>query len=643
MSDKEPFIKPEIILPETTFKAIVLGFVLSALLAAANAYLGLLLGMTVSASIPAAVISMAVLRMFRKHNILENNIVQTAASSGESIAAGVIFTFPALVLMNYWTQFNYWETVTIALSGGALGILFTIPLRKALIVKEKLSFPEGVATAEVLKSGDKGTMLKFLISGSIIGAVLKFVIEGMKIWSSQFQFAAIFKSKIFFYFGTYLTPAVMAVGYIVGLNIAALVFLGGAISWYIAIPAYVWVNGVPPEVTDATAFGLGIWKSKIRYLGVGAMISGGIWAIISIRHSLRSSISQGMTSFGNNNASAAPSRTERDLPLKLILALLAIIIVAIVFIYFGEMKSIPLALVMAVLMIGGGFLFSAVAGYMAGLVGSSNNPISGVTIATILTSALILLVILGSGSPQGAASAILIGAVVCCAAAIAGDNMQDLKAGQVLGATPAKQQVMQFVGLFAGAIVIPPILNLLNAAYTIGSEKLSAPQASLMRSVAEGVFGGSLPWNFIITGVALGIVIIACDQFLARRNSSFRMPVLAVAVGMYLPLYLDTAMFMGGVIAWLANRFFRKNENNTNHGVAKSAAENAGLLFASGLITGEALLGVFLAIPIALSGNENVIRFFDFALPDVVGFGVLILCCVVLYTAIRGTYRKNVG
>lgn len=639
----QPFIKPEAILPETTVKAIVLGFVLSALLGAANAYLGLLLGMTVSASIPAAVISMAVLKMFRKNNILENNIVQTAASSGESIAAGIIFTFPALVLMNYWTEFNYWETVIIALAGGALGILFTIPLRHALIVKEKLSFPEGVATAEVLKAGDKGALMKYLISGSFIGAGLKLVIEGMKLWNTQFQFSLL-KGKFYFYFGTYLTPAVMAVGYIVGLNIAALVFLGGAISWYFAIPGYIFVNGVPPEVTDATAFGISLWKTKVRYLGVGAMISGGIWAIISIRNSLAGSLSHGIAAF-KNRGKAAPEtlRTERDMPMTWILGLLAVILIAIVVIYFKEVQSLPLALVMTALMVAGGFLFSAVAGYMAGLVGSSNNPISGVTIATILTSALILLALLGSDLQQGAASAILIGAIVCCAAAIAGDNMQDLKAGQVLGATPAKQQLMQFVGLFAGTIAIPPVLNLLHSAYHIGSEKLPAPQASLMRSVAEGVFGGNLPWNIIIIGGIIGIAIIVLDEYLKKRNSNFRTPVLAVAVGMYLPLYLDTAIFLGGIIAWLAERFYKKNEGNPNHISSKAISENAGLLFASGLITGEAILGILLAIPIALSGDENVLKFFDMQFPDAVGFVVLLGCCVLLWKSVTGAYRKQIN
>lgn len=640
-SEHKPFIDHQTILPETTVKAVALGFLLSAVLAGANAYLGLLLGMTVSASIPAAVISMAVLKLFRKSNILENNVVQTAASAGESLAAGVIFTLPALVLMQYWTEFNYIETTLIALSGGILGVLFTIPLRNALIVREKLKFPEGVATAEVLKVGNQGgALLKHLIIGSLLGAVVKFAIEGLKLWGSKFQIGTIVQGKGFLYFGTYLTPAVMAVGYIVGLNIAILVFMGGAISWYIAIPAYVGYFGAP-EGADAASFGLELWSTKIRYLGVGAMIIGGLWAIFSIRGSLLTAIRHGITTMKQTKDQAsAVIRTEYDTPMGWVILGVGVLIVPIFIIYLREVESVAISALMAILMVNAGFLFSAVAGYMAGLVGSSNNPISGVTIATILTSALILVVLVGTDSPIGGASAILIGAVVCCAAAIAGDNMQDLKSGYILGATPFRQQIMQVVGVVAAALVLAPILNLLNDAYVIGSPNLSAPQASLMQSVAEGVFGGELPWDIIGIGCGIGALIIIADLFLEKKNSNFRMPVLAVAVGMYLPLYLDTAIFIGGIIAWLVNRFYKKQKGAEQFKTARIASDNAGLLFASGLITGEALLGIFMAIPIAISGDSDVMKFFDFQLPDVVGLGFLVLCCLLLYTTITRTYKR---
>lgn len=655
-TEHKPYIPATTFLPEITVKAIVLGIVLSAVLGAANAYMGLFLGLTVSASIPAAVLSMAILRAFRTSNVLENNIVQTAASAGESLAAGVIFTLPALVLMNYWTEFSYWETTLIAGTGGMLGVLFTIPLRNALIVKEKLMFPEGLATAEVLKAGNEGgSFMKYLVYGSIIGGVIKLVIEGFKIWGGHFEASALVKGKGFLYFGTYLTPAVMAVGYIVGLNISILVLLGGAITWYIGIPAHIGINGLP-EGTEVMAHANWLYKNQIRYLGVGAMIIGGLWAIISIRGSLVSAVREGITAFKKTKEqNAAIIRTEYDTPMQWVIIGIGVLLVPIFIIYYREIQMMEITALMTILMVIAGFMFSAVAGYMAGLVGSSNNPISGVTIATILSCALILAALLGTDSPVGAASAIMIGAVVCCAAAIAGDNMQDLKAGYVLGATPRNQQYMQVIGVVAAALVMAPVLNLLNNAYVIGSEKLTAPQATLMKSVAMGVFGGELPWDYIFGGIAIGVLIIILDQVLARRGSNFRMPVLAVAVGMYLPMYLDTAIFFGGVVAWLVDRHFKKEKlataprtdaaleipnANIDAETRKGNAEKTGLLFASGLITGEALVGVAMAVPIGYYEDDNVMRLTENPLPDWVGLVVFVGCCAALYYAVVKTKEE---
>ncbi len=646
----KPYIPASTILPEITVKAIILGIMLSALLGAANAYMGLFLGLTVSASIPAAVMSMAILKLFRNSNILENNIVQTAASAGESLAAGVIFTLPALVLMGYWTEFNYLETTMIAATGGVLGVLFTIPLRNALIVKEKLLFPEGLATAEVLKVGNEGGgFLKYLVVGSVVGGAVKLIIEGFKLWGGHFEASALIKGKGFLYFGTYLTPAVMAVGYIVGLNISFLVLLGGVISWYIAIPTSIAINGVP-EGTDLMDHAGYLYSSQIRYLGVGAMIIGGLWAIISIRSSLGSAVKEGVSAFKKTkDHTAAVLRTEYDMPMQWVIIGIGVLLVPIFIIYYREIQMLEISIFMTILMVIAGFVFSAVAGYMAGLVGSSNNPISGVTIATILSCALILAALLGTDSPVGAASAIMIGAVVCCAAAIAGDNMQDLKSGYMLGATPRNQQYMQVIGVVAAALVMAPVLNLLHNAYTIGSAKLAAPQATLMKSVAMGVFGGELPWNYIYGGIGIGVLIIIIDQVLARRGSNFRMPILAVAVGMYLPMYLDTAIFFGGAVAWLVERYFKKHElavaNRTNSAIEtptagvdmemrKGNAEKAGLLFASGLITGEALMGVGMAFPIWYYDNDEVMKLTDNPLPDWVGLTVFIACCAGLYYAV---------
>lgn len=626
-----PYIGPERSLPEITVKAFFLGALLSIILSGANAYLGLFAGMTVSASIPAAVLSMAVLRLFRKHNILENNIVQTAASAGESLAAGVIFTFPALILMGYWTEFNYLETVLIALCGGVLGVLFTIPLRSALIVKQKLQFPEGVATSEVLKTGETGgNAVRYLIWGGLAGAAVKFIEAGFKLWSGVFEAATLAGNRVYAYFGMNLSPALIAVGYIVGVRIASLVFIGGVISWWIAIPLYIAYNGAPAG--EAVAIGGDIWSAQIRYLGVGAMVVGGLWALVSLRGAIVEAVNSGLSAVRRTKDATKVLRTEMDTPMSWVIIAIGAMIVPVFIIYIREIEHVGITAMMSILMVIAGFLFSAVAGYMAGLVGSSNNPISGVTIATILTSALILLALLGSGAEKGPAAAILIGAVVCCAAAIAGDNMQDLKAGHILGATPRNQQIMQMVGVTAAALTLPLVLQLLNTAYGFGPptdtqpDSLAAPQATLMESVARGVFDGNLPWTMVWIGVALGILIILADQYQLRRGSDFRIPVLAVAVGLYLPFELDSAIMAGGIIAWLVSRYHQQQGRG-----AKATEAGPGLLFASGLITGEALIGIFLAIPVAIYGTTDVLALTENPLPSLIGLAVVLGISYWLY------------
>ena len=655
----KPYISPETRLNELTFRSIILGAFLSVVLGAANAYFGLFSGLTVSASIPAAVISMAILKAFKNANILENNMVQTAASAGESLAAGVIFTIPALVIMGYWKEFNYAETTLIAICGGILGVLFTIPLRSALIVKEKLMFPEGVATAEVLKTGDKGgESVKYLVYGSLIGGVFKLGTEALNLWHGVFEKATLINQKAYLYFSLNLSPALVAVGYIVGLNIATLVFMGGVITWWVGIPTYIGVYGfdtVAAEMVTAGKFasinevnadtlGGALWSARLRYLGVGAMIVGGLWALFSLKSALGTAFSSGLKAFKAGSQKMSETlRTELDTPMSWVLMGVGVMIVPIFFIYLSIIQEVPITLFMALVMVIAGFLFSAVAGYMAGLVGSSNNPISGVTIATILSTALLLLLLMGTSDPgRGAAGAILVGAVVCCAAAIAGDNLQDLKAGHVLGATPRNQQVMQMIGVIAGALLIAPVLNLLLESKGIGSptpehdDPLTAPQATLMMSVASGIFGGKLPWNIISIGGGLGVVIILVDQYLKKIGSSFKMPVLAVAVGLYLPFELDSAIFVGGVIAWMLDRSFRKNN------IAKERSEiasNGGLLIASGLITGEALMGILVALLVSFGLDITVSE-----VPiggSYLGLVLLILILVYLYRAVLGISKKS--
>ncbi len=642
-----PYIPASQSLPEITVKAIILGFILSAVLAGANAYLGLKVGLTVSASIPAAVMSMAILRFFRTSNILENNIVQTAASAGESLAAGVIFTLPALLMLQYWQGFDFLATMSIALTGGVLGVLFTIPLRRALIIEAQLQFPEGVATGEVLKAGSEGGEgARYIALAGVAGALLKLFQTGFRLVADSAA-SAVQAGRAVFGYGTELGVALLGVGYIVGLNIAVLVFAGGLISWLFGIPIYT-AMASPEELAAITGGATGydaalaVWSGRIRYLGVGAMALGGVWALLSlvkpIRDGIRSSLDAVRQARSGNRADIA--RTERDTPIHIVLwgtlAMSIPIFISFLFIVDQDALGITAGLYWATLAGGlifallAGFLFASVAGYMAGLVGSSNNPISGVTIATILSISLLLLWALGSQinfavdamqATTAAATAILVGAVVCCAAAIAGDNMQDLKAGYLVGATPFKQQIMQVVGVVAAALVLAPILDLLFQAYGLGdvfpregmdpSQALQAPQATLMSSVADGVFRQNLPWNMITIGALIAAAIIAADKYLERRGAGFRAPVLAVAVGIYLPLELTVPIFAGGLIAFLAQRSLRRRKRQIGgddaYEEAVQRAKRRGLLFASGLITGEALVGILLAIPFAAAQSTQVL------------------------------------
>lgn len=597
-------------LPEITIKAFILGVFLSMILAAANAYLGLFAGMTVSASIPAAVVSMGVFRLFKKSNILENNIVQTAASAGESLAAGVIFTLPAMVIMGEWDSFggkNYWWVTIIALFGGLLGVLFTIPLRRSLIVEGNLQFPEGIATAEVLETGQEGGKGVWTIGkAALVGGLFKISAKGIGLWPEAIE-GAKGVGRTIVYGGSNLSPALISVGYIVGLNIAVLIFLGGVANWYIAIPICAAFSNAAPDVNTVDR-AYDIWSSQTRYIGVGAMLIGGLWTIFKMRGSLLSGIKSGLKAYQKMaHEQVQIERTEKDMPMKWILILIIGSIVPLFLVYQVFVAKVSISLPMAVVMLIAGFLFSAVAGYMAGLVGSSNNPISGITIATIVVSSLLLLILMGKGAENGPAAAIIIGSVVCCAAAIAGDNMQDLKTGHIVGATPWKQQVMQILGTLSGALVIAPVLMLLHEAYGFSGEPglsqermadaLSAVQANLMASVSQGVFTGNMPWNFAYIGMAVAAAIIAVDMALEAKKSSFRMPVLAVAIGIYLPLELAVPIFAGGIIHWLAQQYHKRAKSSQEQ-IERS--NRRGLLFASGLITGEALTGILLAIPIVI-------------------------------------------
>ena len=577
---------------EITLKAFFLSIFLSIILSSAMVYLGLYAGMTISASIPAAIMSMGILRLFKNSNILENNIVQTAASAGESLAAGVIFTLPALLLIGYWDTISYWEVTKIAMVGGILGALFTVPLRRALILKAQLRFPEGVATAAVLKTGHETDAeksqqsLKIIGISALVGGFVKLGELAFSIWSSALGGAIAIKGAIFG-MGASLSPSLFSVGYIVGRNIGILAFTGGLISWAVAIPIYSYLYGFEGDNYFESANV--IWNAKIRYLGVGAMVVGGIWSVIQLAKPLIESIQLSLKTLKESSDNI--SLEERDLPINYVFVAIIAMLVPISLTYFGIIGSWTSAIILSFVMLIFGFLFSAVAAYMAGVVGSSNNPISGVTIATILFSSLLIISFFDIDSSKGAAAAILIGAVVCCAAAIGGDNLQDLKTGNIVGATPWKQQLMQLVGVVSAALTLGIVLTLLHEAYGIGSSDLPAPQAVLMTNVANGVFAGNLEWGMIYAGAILGIIIILIDQYQAYRKADFRVPILAVAIGIYLPIELTLPIFIGGMLNYIASK------------TASEEGKNNGLLIASGLITGEALMAIFIAVPLFFDKN----------------------------------------
>jgi putative OPT family oligopeptide transporter len=662
-----PVVAAERNIVEFTVKALVLGAVLSMVLAAANAYIGLLVGLTVSASIPAAAASMGILRLFKRSTILENNMVQTSASAGESLVAGIIFTIPALVMMKAWSGYEYGPIVAIAIIGGILGVAFTVPLRRALIVEAKLAFPEGQATAEVLKTGGierdehtetdghADTGFRRLLQAAGIGAAFKFIEGAVGLLAGNVATTQAWLAGKYLFLGNInISPALIGVGYIVGLNIAMLVFMGGVIGTLIGVPlnwafnseAIMTATGIDSATAwsqlDANQWGAlaGQAWQDCRRVGVGAMMVGGLWSLISLAKPLVEGVRSSMKAYRNTrDGGAAALRTEFDTPINYVLIVVLVSIIPLFMIFNFALAEYPdrlmISAIMTVLMLVFGFVFSSVAGYMAGLVGSSNNPISGVTIATVIVSALILLQLMGNeglAATLGPIAVIYLAGLICSAAAIAGDNMQDLKCGHVVGATPWRQQVFQVIGVVAAAVVIPLILQLLDNQYGIGrpspnpnaipNSVLAAPQAGLMQALAGGIFGAGIQWNFIMMGFALAVALIILDKIQEKRGSTFRFPVLAVAVGIYLPLGLSVPIFIGGVLAWLVKR--RSADLDDTQWTRR---EGLGLLVASGLITGEALMGVL----VALLAGAGV------ALPFIGGFGfaptlaLLGLAAVIFY------------
>lgn len=641
---RAPFVSADRSLPELTVKAIILGVLLAIVLGAANMYVGLRVGLTVSASIPAAVLSMGILRLFKNSNILENNIVQTFAASGQAVAAGVIFTIPALLLIDVdgapiWANVHVGETLLIALVGGVLGVLFTVPLRRAFVVEANLAFPEGVACAEVLETGERGGRgVGVLAGGIVVSAAYALLTNGIRLWADTVQGARRVGAAVFGG-GLTLSPILVGVGYIVGLRVASLLMLGGVLAWGILIPLFLTV-GIPGLV-EATPYAelppltaaLTVWTTKIRLVGGGAMVTGGLYTLWRTRDSLKRAFSarRGATAGGT------VPRTERDLDMRLVALAIGAMIVPIFLLYWYFTQNIVHALAAAVLMGIAGFFFSAVAGYMAGVVGSSNNPISGVTILTLVTASLLLLA-LGATGAQGITAALAVGAVICCAGALAGDTLQDLKTGMLVGSTPWKQQTAQMLGVVAFAGVAPFVLQLLVGAYGFAGPAnpggLAAPQSFLMARILQGIFGGTLDWNLVLLGMGIGIVLVL-----------FRLPVMAVAVGIYLPITATAPIFLGGLVAWWVNRRVAAKVAplpEPERRETTGRVEQSGLLFASGLIAGEAIMGILLAALIPFeptaAGGGDVERIVTFRLAPLLA-GLLLAASILVFGARLGRAR----
>ena len=594
-------------IPELNLRVILIGVALSIVMGSANVYLGLKAGMTVSASIPAAVMGMLVLkyigifnRQSKPGSILEANQIQTAASAGESLAAGIIFTMPALILIGIWQEFDMILTTVIAFTGGLLGILFMIPMRQVFIVSNEsnLKYPEGLACASVLEAGQETgdpKQASSIIKGIIIGALFKGLISFAGVLRGVLEIAVLSGNRILF-FGGDISPALMAVGFIVRLNIAALIFIGGFLSWLIGIPLL--GNGLEFS-TNPLEGAWQIWSTKIRYVGVGAMVIGGISSIYKVRKGLIDAIKVLRQGQNESRKKTIPI-SERNMSSRVINILSLIAIVLVCGVYFNITNSITIALVTTAIMMVMAFFFTAVASYIVGLVGNSNSPVSGMTITAVLFTGG-LLYIFGFSGTEGMVATLGVAAIVCCAACTSGDVCNDLKTGQIVGASPFRQQIMQIIGVGVASLVMAPIMQLLheNTPGGIGGRELAAPQAGLFASLANGFFGdGNLPWDMVAIGASLGIVLLIFDTFLEKNKSTFRLHVMPVAVGMYLPFGLSTPILIGGIIAHLINRKNKTDEES------EISLQN-GILVSSGLIAGESLMGIMLAF-IAGAGIKSL-------------------------------------
>lgn len=620
--------------PELTARAIVLGLALTVIMAAANVYLGLKAGMTVSASIPAAVVAMVVLKgILGNGSIQEINQVQTAASSGESLAAGVIFTMPAMILIHAWKDFDMLTTTLVAFTGGMLGILFMIPMRRVFVVgSPELKFPEAVACAQVLRAGDdvEGNKAGALavVYGALAGGVFKLIATFFGAFKSTLEGATLLNNRIL-YFGGDLSPALLAVGFIVRIQISFLMFLGGALAWMVGIP----LLGRGDEFLANPLDGAWeLWSSQIRYVGVGAMVVGGISSIYSVRRGLVQAVVE-LRKGSQRKGPEEENPLERDIPGRVIMGLSVLCILLMTGMYYNLLGHVAITLAATVAMVVMSFFFTAVASYIVGLVGNSNSPTSGMTItATLFTGGCLYL--LGFAGMDGMVATLGVAAVVCCVASSAGDACNDLKTGALVGSAPYKQQIMEILGVAVGSLVMAPVLQLLHT-YTpggIGGRELSAPQAGLFASIAQGLFGnGHLPWDMVGVGAAVGVLVLGVDRVLEVRGASMRLPLMPLAVGMYLPFGLGAPMLIGGLMAHvLAGK-------GTEEG--QESRVKRGILISSGLIAGESLMGVGIA-GLASMGLARVDLGLSEAVVTALSWGGATMLCVWFYLLARKGARE---
>jgi len=639
-----PMVPADQILPEITLRVLVLGTILTIILAAANAYLGLKVGQTISASIPAAIISMSILRFFRDANVLENTMVQTMASVGEALTAGVAFVLPALIILHAWTGFYYWQTVIIALLGGTLGVLFTIPLRRALLTDETLRYPEGVAISNVLKASanKEKTDMFALTAGGTVGALISLFQTGFQVLSDSFQFW--FKSAgTLFGFGLGLSPALIAAGYIVGINVSISLFLGIVIGWLAGVPLITWVYGMPDAGT-ANEMAAAIWQAHIRYMGVGTMLVGGLWTLVTLIKPIVLSLSASVNTLRRAKIHGKEKvlRTEHDIPINYVFWAVGLLLIPIFLLILftiipdhtdtSHAFRVLLAGFSTIYILVGGFVFCSISAYFAGLIGSTNNPVSGLLVSSLLILCMILLAFFSliGGIKGHELLGVVVGigstVIIASALAISNDTMQDLKVGQTVGATPWKQQVMLVLGVVVSAFVIPPILDLLYNAYGIGgvfprpdmnkAQMLAAPQAGLMATVAQGVYAHNLEWSMIIVGAIVAIVCIIIDETLKKLGT--RLPVLAVGVGIYLPLDSSVPVVIGGVLAYIIqhklNNRYPMQQAQSDKKIATH--KHRGLLLACGIVAGSSIMGVVLAIPFAIKQTSDALKI----MPDQYGY-----------------------